>query len=275
MKNLKGKHALVTGAAGGIGKSICNLLAQKGVHLILVDLHRASLAQLNLSLIQQYPSLQVKVFSLDLTDYTAVKEMSSSIPHLDILINNAGVAFGGSFEKMNYEYIDKMLTVNLLSTIHLTHTLIPVLKKNRSSNIVNVASGAGLVGPGGMAAYGASKFGLVGFSEALRAELKEDKITVSVVCPGFVQTDLINNSASEEMSNKDHLAPLNAMVQKEGDTPEKVALAIIQAIEKNKTMIKVGLLTKGGHLIKRFFPSLANYLNAKNYQKLKKEGTIN
>jgi short-subunit dehydrogenase len=274
MKELRGKYALVTGAAGGIGTVLCQLLARKGAHLVLVDLHQESLEQLKVALLQQYPSIQVKTFSLDLTDYTAVKEMASSITHLDILINNAGVAFGGSFDKMNYELMYKTLTVNLLSTIHLTHTFMSLLKKNSSSNIVNVASGAGLVGPGGMVAYGASKFGLVGFSEALHAELKEDKITVSVVCPGFVKTDLINNSASKGSGKNSDLAPLNAMVQKEGDTPEKVAQAVIRAIEKNKTMIKVGMLTKGGHLIKRFLPSLANYLNAKNYQKLKKEGTI-
>lgn len=274
MKELKGKYALVTGAAGGIGAILCQMLARKGAHLILVDLHQDALEQLSHSLSQQYPSLHVKTFSLDLTDYPAVKEMVNNISQLDILINNAGVAFGGSFEKMNYNEIDKTLTVNLLATIHLTHTLIPLLKKNSSGNILNVASGAGLVSPGGMVAYGASKFGLVGFSEALHSELKEDKITVSVVCPGFVKTDLINNSANKENSKNNDLAPLNAMVQKEGDTPEKVAQAVIRAIEKNKTMIKVGALTKGGHLIKRFFPSLANYLNAKNYQKLKKEGTI-
>jgi short-subunit dehydrogenase len=272
MKNLQGKYVLVTGAAGGIGAVLCKLLAGKGAHLILVDLHKAGLEKLESTLKQQNASIKVKFFCIDLTDYDAVKEMVTSITQLDVLINNAGIAFGGSFENTTHKNIDKTLNVNLLSAIHLTHTLITLLKNNVNSNIVNVASGAGLVAPGGMVAYGVSKFGLVGFSEALHAELKEDNITVSAVCPGFVKTPLITNSKPKEST--EDLTQLNAMVQKEGDTPEKVAKAIIKAVEKNKTLVKVGTLTKGGHLIKRFFPSLANYLNAKNYQKLKKAGTI-
>lgn len=270
MKELQGKYVLITGAAGGIGRSVAELFAKNKVNLILTDINEDQLQEVTDNLLKTYKNISIDSHVLDITSEFEVRSFAGKIKSLDMLINNAGVAFGGSFEKSGLDELIKTVEVNLLGTMILTHALIPKLKKSRGQ-IVNVASGAGLVGTSGMVAYSSSKFGLVGFTEALRGELKDENIGVSVVCPAFVKTDLIANSLIDKDRQVDKL---ESMVEKEGVTPEVVALAILKAVKTNKAIIKVGTLTKAGSLIKRISPALARVINVANYRKLKNNEII-
>lgn len=275
MKNLQGKYVMITGAVGGIGNVLAKQLTQKGCKLLLVDLHSNKLTQLKTSLETSHPTASIEVFAADLTREEEVEKLVKSISQLDILINNAGIVFGESFATSDWNKVSKTISVNLIATMQLTHKLLPLLQKNKEGHIVNMASGAGLLGPGGMVAYGASKHGLVGLSEALRAELKDDNIGVSVICPPFVKTNLIKNipkGASTEETER--LKKLDTLVQKEGITPEKVTELTIHAILKNKALIKIGGLIKGAMVLKFFFPRIVEKMNYKNYIKMKKEGQI-
>jgi len=275
MKNLKDKYVLITGAAGGIGSVLAKQLLQKGCHLILVDLQEEKLNQLQSELESSNENASIEVFVIDLTKEFELEQLVQSITHLDILINNAGIVYGESFNSSEWALINKTLSVNLLATMKLTHLLLPLLMKNKESHITNMASGAGLLGPGGMVAYGASKHGLVGFSEALRAELKEYNIGVSVICPPFVKTGLItNNQSSKNAKDLERLNKLDALVQKDGITPEKVASSTIKAIQRNRAIVKIGALVKGALIIKFFFPRLVGKMNHKNYLKMKTKGQI-
>lgn len=270
MKTLQGKYALITGAAGGIGRLLAELFAKNKVNLILTDINEEQLQEVTRNLSESYKSISIESKVLDITKEKEVLDLASKITSLDILINNAGVAYGGSFENSRLDELSKTIEVNLLGTMKLTHALISKLKQG-GGQIVNVASGAGLVGTSGMVTYSSSKFGLVGFTEALRGELKDENIGVSVVCPAFVKTDLIANS----LIDKDRpVEKLESMVEKEGVKPELVAQTILKAVKTNRAIIKVGSLTKAGSLIKRISPALARVINVANYRKLKKNEII-
>lgn len=275
MKSLRDKYVLVTGAAGGIGSVLSEQLLQQGCNLVLVDIAESKLNELKSKLTQKYQANSIEVFACDLTNSMDLEKLAQSILHLDILINNAGIVYGESFSLSKWSNIKRTLSLNLEATMQLTHLFLPLLKKNKESHIVNMSSGAGLLGPGGMAAYGASKHGLVGLSEALRAELKEYNVGVSVICPPFVKTGLItNNKTSTNPEEITRLNELDALVQKEGITPEKVALETIMAIKKNKAIVKIGNLIRGVMVLKFFFPNLVGRMNHKNYLKMKAKGQI-
>jgi len=275
MKNIQGKYVLITGAAGGIGSVLAHQLQEQGCDLLLVDLNLEKLEQLKSKLENNNQNTKVKLFAADLTKEDEIEKLVQSITRLDVLINNAGIVYGESFVSSNWLNIEKTLSINLMATMKLTHLLLPILIKNKESHIVNMASGAGLLGPGGMVAYGASKHGLVGFSEALRSELKEHNIGVSVICPPFVKTSLITNTQiSKDIEEVKRLEKLDALVQKEGISPEKVSQLTIKAIRRNKARVKIGGLIKGALLLKFLFPKLVDKMNHKNYLKMKKEGQI-
>jgi len=179
----------------------------------------------------------------------------------DGLINNAGIALGGSFASMEYRQIETIFNTNLMAAIQLTHRLLPGLLEKRAGFIINIASGAGLLAPGGMAVYAASKFALVGFSESLRAELKGSGIGVSVVCPPFVRTGIVRNSqgaatglTAEEI---ERLERLDRLVQQHGISPEGVAQAVVRAIRGNRARVMIGLKMRLLIALRFFFPGLA------------------
>lgn len=272
MKNLKGKYCLITGAAGGIGSALAKQLLHLECNLLLVDIDRKGLEKLKSDLTSINPNVELTTHLIDLSEDKEIESLIQSINHLDILFNNAGIAYGASFSAIDRKKIGKLININLLAAMKLTHGLLPVLSKNKEAHIVNIASGAGLLGPGGMVAYATSKHGLVGFTESLRVELKDSNIGVSVICPAFVKTSLIINSNER---SSEQLEKLDKIIQEKGVTPEKVATKAISAIKRNKGRIVIGSMTKSALITRFFFPSLAEKLNYRNYQKMKKDGTIN
>ncbi|MCA9017661.1 MAG: SDR family oxidoreductase, partial [Planctomycetaceae bacterium] len=186
MRNLCGKKALVTGAASGIGREIALQLAAEGVDLFLLDIKEAELADTA----ETATLLGSQVFCLhcDLSDSSqvtsAVQTVLEKWDDLDILVNNAGVAFYGPTHTMTAAQWDWLLAINLLAPIQMTRELLPTLINRPEAHIVNVSSICGLVSGSRFSAYQVSKFGLLGFSEALRAEYSRQGLGVSTICPG-------------------------------------------------------------------------------------------
>ena len=163
---------------------------------------------------------------------------------------------------------DQVLNVNLKAAVRLTHFCLPKLIKNEGF-IVNVASGAGLSPIPGMCAYSTSKFGLVGFSEGLRAELR-GTVGVSTICPAFVKTDIMKNSlvssrlAPEE--KKDGQEKFDQLVRSTGADPGKIADIIIKSIKKGKRLVPLGFVTHFFYTLRKFLPRLVDRLNAYLYR---------
>ena len=274
---LQGKRVLLTGAAGGIGTLLAKRLLAEGCHLLLVDRDEDGLSRLAHDLSQPE---RVECQPVDLTESTQIERLIESLRDspLHVLINNAGLAPGVSFAQMDLADVQRVMTVNLESVIQLTHGLLPNLLRADKAQIINMASASGLAAPGGMVAYAASKFGLVGFSEALRAELHSQGVGVSVICPAFVKTDIVHNSRTEDAGAKageqERLERLDRYVRGHGITPEKVVRATMRAIRRNQAQVVLGAPYRLAIGLRFFFPGLVGWINRRNYEKMKTKGLL-
>ncbi len=255
MRIITGKRAVVTGAASGIGRAIAVALSKENARLALVDVDGARLRALADEL---RPAGLVDVYECDLSQAASIDQLVSelSIEPVDLLINNAGVAFYGPTETMSREQWDWLLSVNLHAPIRLTQALLPSMLQRPEPHVVNMCSISGLVAGGRFAAYHVSKFGLIGFTEALRAEFGRRGLGVSAICPGPVATDLYKSAASGR-ADRSVPEPPSWMTT----TPEVVAARTVKAIRRNQRM---ALITPAAHLLyqmKRFAPGLIDFAN--------------
>ncbi|MEW4372013.1 3-ketoacyl-ACP reductase [Paenibacillus kandeliae] len=194
---LKHKTAIITGAGKGIGKATAELLASEGVHLGLLARTSGDLEQLQSELSAQYG---VKVFTAtaDVANATdvraAVSSLAQSLGHVDILINNAGTASFGKLAEMDPEQWEQIIRVNLMGAYYVTHELLPAMIAQGSGDIINIASTAGERGFATGSAYCASKFALIGMTEALMQEVRKSNIRVTALTPSTVNTPLAVNA---------------------------------------------------------------------------------
>jgi len=188
VEQLRGRNALVTGAGGGLGAYIARALAGEGVNLAVTDLPGSSVDGLSAEL--RTRGVQVEHAPADLTDRDERRRLASwaadALGPIDILVNNAGVEFGGPFLDTSPEQLELTVAVNLLAVMDLTRLLLPGMLDRRRGHVVSMASLAGKIPPPQLASYGATKHGVVGFTGALRAELADERVGFSAICPGFV-----------------------------------------------------------------------------------------
>ncbi len=271
MKSIRGKQALITGAASGIGRAMAVALAREGADLFLLDVDEAGLRDV----VAEVTALKVRALGrrCDLANpdeiTAAVRDVLARWRYVDILINNAGVAYYGPTHKMTAEQWDWLLSINLHAPIQITRELLPVLLDRPEAHILNVCSIAGLVAGGRFAAYHVSKFGLVGFSEALRAEYGRKGIGVTALCPGPVRTKLYQ-SAQTGSQTKPAPEPPRWICT----TEDRVAQKAIQAVRKNRRLV---LLTPLAHVLyqtKRFAPWFLDLLNHTGRKKKKLAGAL-
>ena len=253
MRHIRGKKALVTGASGGIGRALALRLAEEGAELFLLDLNEIGLARVA----AEVASLGTRVIGCrcDLSSSVeisrATQRLRSTWGTLDILVNNAGVCYYGATGSMSSQQLQWLMAVNLQAPMQLIHELLPLLLERPESHILNVASMYGLIGTSRCSAYHASKFGLVGFSEALRAELGRQGVDVTALCPGFVQTDFFQNMPSDRGHGNAPRPPAWIC-----STPDQVAVAGMRAIRRNQGLALVGKSAYAAYYLKRFCPGL-------------------
>ena len=256
MHTLRGKRALVTGAASGIGKAIALRLAREGCDVALVDIQQEALEAAT----QEVAAMSVRTLSLrcdvakceQIAD--AVRELLARWNGLELLVNNAGVVHFGPTESMSAELWDKLLAINLRAPIEFLRLLLPTLLKQPEAHIVNVASMYGLFATRKSAAYHATKFGLVGLSEALRAEYGRLGIGVTCVCPGFVPTNLFQ-AGTTGLADKDVPQPPAWLCT----TAEHVAEKTVRGIYRDRRLVLVSWLAYGMYYLKRAAPWLLDW----------------
>jgi NAD(P)-dependent dehydrogenase (short-subunit alcohol dehydrogenase family) len=253
MRQIRGKTALVTGAASGIGRAIALRLADEGARLYLIDVNAAGLVDV----VGEAMRRGVEALGRQ-CDVSQPAQNSAAIQHLldqyggvDILVNNAGITYYGQTKRMAREHWDRLLAVNLFAPIQYTLELLPTLCSRDEAHIVNVASICGLVGLERVAAYTTSKFALVGFSESLRAEYVRQGVGVTALCPGLVDTNLFAAAARGEDIRENKVPPRWLLA-----TPEQIANRAIRAIYRNHGMVVIQPYAKLLHLVKRFTPGL-------------------
>ncbi|MGX4587483.1 3-ketoacyl-ACP reductase [Paenibacillus chitinolyticus] len=194
---LKNKTAIITGAGKGIGKAAAVALAKEGVNLGLLARSTADLEALQKELSGTY-GVNVFYASADISKPSEVQQAISSLTgelgHVDILINNAGIAQFGTVADMGPEQWERIIQVNLMGTYYVTRAVLPGMIQQNSGNIINVASTAGERGFATGSAYCASKFGVLGLTEALMQEVRKSNIRVTALTPSTVNTDLASNA---------------------------------------------------------------------------------
>ena len=254
-----GGTAVVTGAASGIGAALAVQLAARGSSLVLVDRDKDRLGDVADRLRGAHPGLTLATHVADLSDdeQTAVlaATLAAEHPETTLLVNNAGVALGGRFDQVTLEEFDWVMAVNFRSVVRLTHALLPALKAHPGAHVVNVSSVFGILAPAGQAAYSASKFAVRGFSEAVRHELAENAVGVTVVHPGGIKTRIAESartgsgvSVEEYEQGRKQFAKLLPM------PPETAAALIMAAIEKRRPRLLIGWSAKVPDVLVRLLP---------------------
>jgi len=192
MSQLQGKTALVTGAGRGIGKAIALKFAAEGADVVCVSRTEANskaVAEQIKAMGRQAWAVAVDVADADAVN-ASVKQILADAGKVDILVNNAGVTRDGLLMRMSEEDWDTVLDTNLKGAFHFVKALTRAFLKQKSGRIINVASVIGLIGNPGQANYAASKAGLIGFSKSVARELASRGVTVNVLAPGFIDTDM-------------------------------------------------------------------------------------
>lgn len=230
--NISGQRILITGAAGGIGSELTKALAEKGAELVLVDIDVNKLDQLKRAVHARGGKAHVLLCDLAAPDAPQglSNKIIDSIGGVDVLINCAGVASFGLFDKQTPESMETLWRINVLAPIQLIRALLPQMTARRHGRIVNVGSVFGSIGFAYFAAYSASKFAIRGFSEALRRELDGSGVGVTYVAPRYTRTPL-NDGAVSRMAQA---------VGMNSDEPAVVARHVVRAIEKDSKDYYIG-----------------------------------
>ena len=196
MEDLAGKNAFITGGASGIGFAMAQALLNEGMNVAIADVDQAALDEASATLAGS--NAKVVAIQLDVTDreqYAAVADqVERELGSVHVLCNNAGVYRGGSMDQVTYEDWDWVMGVNVGGVVNGLQNFIKRMQAHgEGGHIVNTASMAGVTTSPGLGVYNASKFAVVGMSEALRADLEPHGIGVSVLCPGMVRTKILES----------------------------------------------------------------------------------
>ncbi len=228
MKEVTGKVVLITGAALGMGRLLARKFAGDGAKLVLVDVNGEALAKTAAELSGR--DRGVLDYVADITDQgevSALKDwVQGELGPIDVLVNNAGVVYGGPFLKVPIERHVKTVNVNVNALMIMTHAFLPDLMQKQAGHIIMLASASGFTGVPALSSYAASKWAVIGFSESLRLELEREglgAIKLTIVCPSFVDTGMFAGVKP----------PLLAPILK----PEEVVESIYRAFKQDKTWV--------------------------------------
>jgi NAD(P)-dependent dehydrogenase (short-subunit alcohol dehydrogenase family) len=255
---LRGRTALVTGAGSGIGRALAQVLAARGVRLALADIDEAGLAQTMAAL---PPGTGCTTHRLDVAERAAVAALPEAVRaahgRLDLLVNNAGVAIGGTFLEASEADFEWLFGINFWGTVRMTRAFLPMLLASDDARIVNLSSIYGIVAPPGQTAYSASKFAVRGFSNALRHELDEAgaRVGVTVVHPGGVATNIARRARlpanADPREAEVRLARAQSFLRM---PPPRAAEIIVRGVERRRARVLVGADARAAALLEWLLP---------------------
>ena len=243
------KYTLITGASRGIGEAMARYCASKKMNLILVARTKEKLQELAYKLSEEF-NIDIRIYNADLTNpdvalnlYNWCKSNNLSV---NILINNAGIGLYGRFETLSIAEQLKLIQINQIAVVALTHQFLPMLKEEGKSYILNVASTASYQAIPYMSIYAATQSFILSFSLAIRNELKNNNIDVSCLCPGPTATDFFDRSGLESLPVNSHEIKM---------TSEEVAEAAIEGMLDNVAEIIPGTSNAIGAYFSKLFPN--------------------
>lgn len=233
-QDLRGRCAVVTGAASGIGRALAEELAARGASLALIDVNAPALER-------AAQPLSALAIAADVRDEPAIaaaaRRIEAELGAVELLFINAGVATVGPACTTPIEDVRWVLEVNAVGSIIVARSFVPAMAARRGGHVAFTASLAGLIGAPGMSAYSASKFALMGFAEALRVELQGTNVSVTTVCPGYVRTGLHAATRYHHAGFRDFLDRAPNLL---GLTAPQVAAATIDAACAGQPLLTLG-----------------------------------
>jgi short-subunit dehydrogenase len=245
VQTLRGKRVLITGGASGIGKAIAQRFAREGAELVLVDLNEPLLQETAREIAGT--GVKVATYKLDVTDNAGILALRDRVNKdggpIDVLVNNAGLVFGGPFLDVPLDKHFLTYKVNTLGMVAMTHAFLADLVGRPDAHVVNIASASGYIGLPNGTTYASSKWAAIGFSESLMLEmdlLGHRHVHVTAVCPSYVSTGLFDGAK----------APLLTSLL----TPDKVANLTARAVLGNKRFVRTPWLVAITPLLKGVLP---------------------
>ncbi len=194
MINLTNKNALVTGASGGIGRQIALDLAKQGAKIVISGTNQEKLEKTKNQITSEIPNSEIHILTCNLSDVSAVKSLFAKseeiLGQIDILVCNAGITKDNLILRMTEEEFDNVISVNLKSCFILNQEAVKKMISRRNGRIINISSIVGTTGNPGQANYAASKAGMIGMSKSMAAEVAGRNVTINVVSPGFIDTEM-------------------------------------------------------------------------------------
>ncbi|OBF84849.1 short chain dehydrogenase [Mycobacterium sp. 852002-51163_SCH5372311] len=261
-RQVSGKLALVTGAGAGIGRATAVELARQGARkVVIVDLD--SVAAKETADAVRAADAEAAVYQADVSDETAMNDLAAQVLRehgvVDILVNNAGIGMAGRFLETTSAHWDTIIGVNVRGVITGSRAFgEQMAERGEGGTIINIASAAAYIPSKSMVAYSTTKAAVLAFSEALRADLADEGITVTAVCPGFVNTNIAKSTVYAGMTaqQQEHARQkADVAYRRRNFTPEATAKAIVKAVRTGPAVLPVAAESRIGYALRRISPS--------------------
>ena len=255
MAYTQGKIAVITGAGSGIGRALALQLNREGCELFLSDINGDALNGTIAQLSRKDIPADGQVLDVASKEgmHAWAERIASNKGHLDIVVNNAGVALIANVEESDYADQEWLMGINFWGVVYGTQAFLPLLRKSAQGHLVNISSVFGLIGVPTQSAYNASKFAVRGYTEALRQEMAGSNVHVCCVHPGGIKTNIatVARGGDAAMTPEERGREFQKLAR---TTPEVAAQKIIRAIEKRKKRLLIGLDAAIISLVNRLFP---------------------
>ena len=246
MSKLDGKRVLITGGAQGIGLEMAIKFAGRGSDIVIADLNEAKLPEAKATI--EALGVAAWGFPVDVTNPASIASLKAQIAAevgpIDVLVNNAGIVFGGPFIETPLDRHLKTYEVNTLGVVAMTHAFLPELIERPEAHLVNISSASGFVGLPYGSTYASSKWAVIGFSESIRAELKvlgHEHVHVTIVCPSFIGTGMFEGAEAPKATN---------ILE-----PDFIAEKVVRAVERNRIHVLEPWMVKITPLLRELLPT--------------------
>ena len=266
-RDVRGKLALITGAGAGIGQATAVELARQGARTVVIVDRDLAAAEKTAAAVRD-TGAGAAVYQADVSDEAAMNELAAQVNNehgvVDILVNNAGIGMAGRFLETTSEHWDTILAVNLRGVLNGSRAFgTQMVDRGEGGTIINVSSAAAFLPSKSMIAYGTTKAAVLAFSESLRADLADEGITVTAVCPGFVNTNIAKSTVYAGMTPDEQeraRQKADASYRRRNYTPAATAKAIVKAVKTGPPVLPVAAESRVGYAMRRISPSLVRLL---------------